>query len=59
MSKPKKISKIKNDISFSISVDTKLREAIEQRAKQERRSMSFVVREAIERHLGIEQAPAA
>lgn len=62
MTKTKQALKIKretNDITFSIAIDTKLREALEERAYRDRRSMSFVAREALEQYLAIERASAA
>jgi predicted transcriptional regulator len=53
-----KTKKLPNDVTFSIAIDTKVRQALQERADRDRRSMSFIVREAIERYLGVEQAPA-
>jgi predicted transcriptional regulator len=49
-----KTKKLPKDITLSISVDPELRQAIDERAKKDDRSSSYIARKAIEQYLGIE-----
>jgi hypothetical protein len=62
MTKTKQTPKAKEgaiDLNLSVAIHPELKAAVERRARRDRRSMSFIVRDAIERYLEIERASAA